>query len=78
MKILTLLSSILMLSSFSASALDVKQRFDHLDSNKSGYLTHDELDAQPQLLNTFVMWDKDQDSKISLIEFKNYLTNNLY
>ncbi|WP_033017867.1 EF-hand domain-containing protein [Pseudoalteromonas sp. BSi20652] len=78
MKILFLVICILMLLSFDATALDVKQRFDHLDSDKSGYLTHDELDPQPQLLSMFVMWDKNQDKKISLIEFKNYLTNNLY
>ncbi|MBB1288667.1 EF-hand domain-containing protein [Pseudoalteromonas sp. SR43-6] len=78
MKILPLIISILMLLSFDAAALDVKQRFDHLDSDKSGYLTHDELDPQPQLLNTFVKWDKNQDNQISLIEFKNYLTDNLY
>lgn len=64
--------------SFNAAALDVKQRFDHLDANKSGYLTQDELEPQPQLLSTFMRWDKDQDKQISLIEFKNYLTNNLY
>ncbi|WP_282131484.1 EF-hand domain-containing protein [Pseudoalteromonas aliena] len=78
MKILPFITSILILLSFNASALDVKQRFDHLDINKSGYLTHDELEAQPQLLSMFVIWDKDQNRQISLIEFKNYLTNNLY
>ena len=78
MKILPLTISILMLLSFDAAALNVKQRFDHLASDKSGYFTHDELDPQPQLLNTFIKWDKNQDNQISLIEFKNYLTNNLY
>jgi|TARA_B110000211_G_scaffold86440_1_gene101421 Ca2+-binding EF-hand superfamily protein len=78
MKILTFVSSLFLLFSFNAAALDVKQRFDHLDSNKSGYLTQDELEPQPQLLSTFVMWDKNQDNQISLVEFKNYLTNNLY
>ncbi|ALQ07336.1 MULTISPECIES: EF-hand domain-containing protein [Pseudoalteromonas] len=78
MRILSFVTSILILSSFDALALDVKQRFSHLDTNKNGYLTHDELEPQPQLLSTFLIWDKDQDNQISLIEFKNYLTNNLY
>jgi Ca2+-binding EF-hand superfamily protein len=64
--------------SFNAVALDVKQRFDHLDANKSGFLTEDELEPQPQLLSTFTRWDKNQDKQISLLEFKDYLTNNLF
>lgn len=75
MKLLVFLASCLTLSSFNALALDVKQRFDHLDKDRSGYLTNNELDPQPQLLNSFKRWDKNKDNKISLIEFKNYLTN---
>ena len=78
MKIRCFVTTIALLLSFNASALDVKQRFDHLDTDKNGYLTHNELERQPQLLSTFIMWDKNQDKQISLIEFKNYLTNNLY
>ena len=52
--------------------------FDHLDKNNDGYLTHSELAAQPQLLNSFSDWDENQDNRISLTEFKNYLTTNLY
>ena len=37
----------LLFISQSAFALDVKQRFDHLDTNNDGYLTHSELAAQP-------------------------------
>lgn len=70
--------SLLISISFSASALDVKQRFDHLDKNKDGFLTHTELEPQPQLLNSYVSWDKDRDNRISLLEFKQFLTNNLY
>jgi Ca2+-binding EF-hand superfamily protein len=62
----------------SHSAFDVKQRFEHLDTNNDGYLTHSELAAQPQLLNSFSNWDENQDNRISLTEFKNYLTTNLY
>ncbi|MBO7928024.1 EF-hand domain-containing protein [Pseudoalteromonas sp. K222D] len=78
MKIRACLVSCLLLLSFNSLALDVKQRFDHLDIDKSGYLIHHELEAQPHLLNNFSKWDKNQDNKISLVEFKNYLTNNLY
>ena len=78
MKIRCFVTTTALLLSFNAFALDVKQRFDHLDTDKSGYLTRNELERQPQLLSTFIMWDKNQDKQISLIEFKNYLTNNLY
>ena len=78
MKIQLLLIGALLFVSHSAFALDVKQRFDHLDKNKDGYLTHSELAAQPQLLNSFSNWDENQDNRISLTEFKNYLTTNLY
>lgn len=67
-----------LLFSHSALALDVKQRFEHLDTNNDEYLTHRELATQPQLLNSFSNWDKNQDNRISLTEFKSYLTNNLY
>lgn len=77
MKILFLLIGALLFVSQSALALDVKQRFEHLDTNNNGYLTQCELDAQPQLLNTFSKWDKNQDNRISMAEFKNYLTHNL-
>lgn len=64
-------------ASFTASALDVKQRFDHLDTNKDGFLTRAELEPQPQLLKNFSIWDQNQDNRISLLEFKQFLTNNL-
>ena len=78
MKIQLLLIGALLFVSHSACALDVKQRFEHLDTNNDGYLTHSELAAQPQLLNSFSIWDENQDNRISLTEFKNYLTTNLY
>ncbi|KPH61934.1 calcium dependent protein [Pseudoalteromonas porphyrae] len=78
MKSVTLICSVLLISSFGVAALDVKQRFNHLDYNKDGYLTHDELEPQPQLLSNYQRWDKDQDNRISLVEFKDFLTNNLY
>lgn len=78
MKRLAVLFCICLSISFNVMALDVKQRFDHLDRNKDGYLTKNELDAQPQLLNQFKRWDTNKDNKISLEEFKNYLTNTLY
>ena len=78
MKLPLFIASVLILFSFNALALDVKQRFDHLDANKNGYLTSNELGAQPQLRNSFETWDKNKDKKISLTEFKSYLTNNLY
>ncbi|MBB1308678.1 EF-hand domain-containing protein [Pseudoalteromonas sp. SR44-5] len=77
MKSILIILSVSLATSFSAMALDVKQRFDHLDSNKDGYLTHNELEPQPQLLSNFKRWDKNQDNKISLSEFKRFLTNNL-
>lgn len=70
--------AVLLATSFSAMALDVKQRFDHLDSNKDGYLTENELDPQPQLLKQFQRWDTDRDNQISLVEFKRFLTKNLH
>lgn len=78
MKIQLLIAPLMVAFSSHVFALDVKQRFDHLDNDKNGYLTHSELDAQPQLLSHYKQWDKDQDNRISLVEFKNYLTNNLY
>ncbi|ODS13266.1 EF-hand domain-containing protein [Pseudoalteromonas tetraodonis] len=78
MKIQLLLIGALLFVSHSARALDVKQRFEHLDTNNDGYLTHSELAAQPQLLNSFSNWDENQDNRISLTEFKNYLTTNLF
>ena len=78
MKSILVILTVLLATSFSAVALDVKQRFDHLDSNKDGYLTKNELDAQPQLLKQFQRWDSNQDNKVSLIEFKNFLTINLH
>ncbi|MGO2563223.1 MAG: EF-hand domain-containing protein, partial [Pseudoalteromonas nigrifaciens] len=47
MKIRACLVSCLLLLSFNSLALDVKQRFDHLDTDQSGYLIHHELEAQP-------------------------------
>ncbi|MEH6395029.1 EF-hand domain-containing protein [Pseudoalteromonas sp.] len=78
MKGILAILTMLLATSFSAMALDVKQRFDHLDSNKDGYLTKNELDAQPQLLKQFQRWDSDRDDRVSLVEFKNFLTNNLH
>jgi Ca2+-binding EF-hand superfamily protein len=78
MKLSVYLINSLLFASFSTLALDVKQRFDHLDANRNGYLTVNELETQPHLLKNFVTWDKDNDQQISLVEFKNYLTNNLY
>ncbi|OUS71306.1 calcium dependent protein [Pseudoalteromonas sp. A601] len=78
MKNMMLFCSLLVGFSFNALALDVKQRFDHLDKNKDGFLTHAELEPQPQLLNSYSNWDKDRDNRISLLEFKQFLTNNLY
>lgn len=78
MKSILVIFTVLLVTSFSAMALDVKQRFDHLDSNKDGYLTKNEWDAQPQLLKQFQRWDTDQDNRVSLVEFKNFLTINLH
>lgn len=78
MKSILVIFTVLLVTSFSAMALDVKQRFDHLDSNNDGYLTKNELDAQPQLLKQFQRWDTDRDNKISLVEFKRFLTKNLH
>ena len=78
MKRLAVLFCMCLSISFNVMALDVKQRFDHLDRNKDGYLTKNELDSEPQLLNQFKRWDTNKDNKISLEEFKNYLTNTLY
>jgi Ca2+-binding EF-hand superfamily protein len=78
MKISVYLTCCLLLTSFTTFALDVTQRFAHLDSDKNGFLTHNELAAQPHLQHNFNSWDKNNDQQISLDEFKNYLTNNLY
>lgn len=78
MKSILVIFTVLLVTSFSAMALDVKQRFDHLDSNNDGYLTKNELDAQPQLLKQFQRLDTDRDNKISLVEFKRFLTKNLH
>jgi hypothetical protein len=56
--------------SFNAVALDVKQRFDHLDANKSGFLTEDELEPQPQLLSTFTRWIKTKTNKSRFLSLK--------
>jgi Ca2+-binding EF-hand superfamily protein len=77
MKVFIFLANTLILTSFNAYALDVTLRFEHLDKDKSGFLTRDELEPQPKLLSTFTVWDKNQDNQISLNEFKNHLTNNL-
>ncbi|MGB1292372.1 MAG: EF-hand domain-containing protein [Pseudoalteromonas sp.] len=78
MKNKALICGLMISVSFGASALDVKQRFDHLDKDKDGFLIKSELDPQPQLLNDYQRWDKDRDNRISLLEFKHYLTNSLY
>ncbi|MDB2355887.1 MULTISPECIES: calcium dependent protein [unclassified Pseudoalteromonas] len=78
MKNTALICGLMISVSFGASALDVKQRFDHLDKDKDGFLIKSELDPQPQLLNDYQRWDKDRDNRISLLEFKHYLTNSLY
>lgn len=78
MKNKALICGLMISISFGASALDVKQRFDHLDKDKDGFLIKSELDPQPQLLNDYQRWDKDRDNRISLLEFKHYLTNSLY
>lgn len=78
MKNKALICGLIISVSFGASALDVKQRFDHLDKDKDGFLIKSELDPQPQLLNDYQRWDKDRDNRISLLEFKHYLTNSLY
>lgn len=78
MKNKALICGLMISVSFGSSALDVKQRFDHLDKDKDGFLIKSELDPQPQLLNDYQRWDKDRDNRISLLEFKHYLTNSLY
>jgi len=78
MKNKALIYGLMISVSFGASALNVKQRFDHLDKNKDGFLSHNELEPQPQLLNSYSIWDKDRDNRISLLEFKQFLTNNLH
>ncbi|WP_394192377.1 EF-hand domain-containing protein [Pseudoalteromonas atlantica] len=78
MKNKALICGLMISVSFGASALNVKQRFDHLDKNKDGFLSHTELEPQPQLLNSYSIWDKDRDNRISLLEFKQFLTNNLH
>ena len=78
MKNTALICGLMISVSFGASALDVTQRFDHLDKDKDGFLIKSELDPQPQLLNDYQRWDKDRDNRISLLEFKHYLTNSLY
>lgn len=78
MKNKALICGLMISVSFGASALDVKQRFDHLDKDKDGFLIKSELDPQPQLLNDYQRWDKDRDNRISLLEFKHYLTNSFY
>ena len=75
MKIATLASFTLITTSFNTLALDVKQRFDHLDKDKNGYLSVEELASQPHLQKHMAKWDTDNDQQISLLEFKHYLTN---
>ncbi|AXV64465.1 EF-hand domain-containing protein [Pseudoalteromonas lipolytica] len=75
MKIATLASFTLITISFNTLALDVKQRFDHLDKDKNGYLSVEELASQPHLQKHMAKWDTDNDQQISLLEFKHYLTN---
>lgn len=75
MKIATLASFTLTTISFNTLALDVKQRFDHLDKDKNGYLSVEELASQPHLQKHMAKWDTDNDQQISLLEFKHYLTN---
>jgi len=55
--------------------LDVKKRFDHLDKDKNGFLSVQELSSQPHLQKRMAQWDTDKDQQISLLEFKHYLTN---
>ncbi|MGO2011705.1 MAG: EF-hand domain-containing protein [Pseudoalteromonas sp.] len=76
MKIQLLMTSLLIVFSSNTLALDVTQRFNHLDNDKNSYLTYAELEAQPQLLSNYKRWDIDQDNRISLAEFKSYLTKN--
>jgi Ca2+-binding EF-hand superfamily protein len=75
MKIATLASFTFITISFNTLALDVKQRFDHLDKDKNGYLSVEELASQPHLQKHMAKWDTDNDQQISLLEFKHYLTN---
>lgn len=75
MKIVSVISLILITFSFNSFALDVKQRFNHLDKDKDGYLSPDELTPQPHLKKRISQWDTDNDKRISLLEFKNYLTS---
>ncbi len=75
MKIATLASCTLITISFNTLALDVKQRFDHLDKDKNGYLSVEELASQPHLQKHMAKWDTDNNQQISLLEFKHYLTN---
>ncbi|MCC9662935.1 EF-hand domain-containing protein [Pseudoalteromonas sp. MB41] len=75
MKIATLAPFTLITISFNTLALDVKQRFDHLDKDKNGYLSVEELASQPHLQKHMAKWDTDNDQQISLLEFKHYLTN---
>ncbi|MDK9682097.1 EF-hand domain-containing protein [Pseudoalteromonas shioyasakiensis] len=75
MRIFWLASCTLITISFKGLALDVKQRFDHLDKDKNGFLSMQELSSQPHLQKRIAQWDTDKDQQISLLEFKHYLTN---
>lgn len=75
MRIFWLASCTLITISFNSLALDVKQRFDHLDKDKNGFLSEQELSSQPHLQKRMAQWDTDKDQQISLLEFKHYLTN---
>ena len=75
MRIFWLASCTLITISFYSLALDVKQRFDHLDKDKNGFLSVQELSSQPHLQKRIAQWDTDKDQQISLLEFKHYLTN---
>ncbi len=75
MKIRCFVTTTALLLSFNAFALDVKQRFDHLDKDKNGFLSLEELSSQPHLKKHIAQWDENKDQQISLLEFKHYLTN---
>lgn len=75
MRIFWLASCTLITISFNCLALDVKQRFDHLDKDKNGFLSVQELSSQPHLQKRIAQWDTDKDQQISLLEYKHYLTN---
>ena len=75
MRIFWLAPCTLITVSFNSLALDVKQRFDHLDKDKNGFLSEQELSSQPHLQKRIAQWDTDKDQQISLLEFKHYLTN---